>query len=300
MTKKRQFIDTSKGNFLQEFISLKPLLSSHQYVWKGINFLNVEVPPGEIPEHESPQHIISIPYWLPQNSLSVETLVQGKMRAEKYCLGDIIFDPAHSPRRVIHNSTVGAYSISLDPSIVTQIDCEQINPDCIELLPMFRNEDPLVVQIGKAINKELELGNPFQAYIDSLKTCLAAHLVKNYASIAFNFKEYKGGLSKPSLTKVTEYINDNLSKDISIRDLSKLVGISQYYFSRLFKQSVGVSPCQYIIQQRIDKAKNLLEMQNSNIAEIALNCGFTHQSHLNRYFKKHTGTTPKKYKQSHN
>lgn len=299
MKKKRQFIDTSKRNFLQEFISIKPRLSSHKYEWKGINFFNIEAPPGEVPEHVCPQHIISIPYGLTQNGISVETLVNEKMRSEKYYSGDIIFDPAYSSRRVIHTSTTEAYSISLDPSTISKIDCEQFNPDSIELIPIFRKKDALIIQVAKAINKELEFGNPFQAYIDSLKICLAAHLVRNYASLKFNFKEYRGGLSMHKLTQVTNYINDNLSKDISITELAKLANYSQYYFSRLFRQSKGVSPCQYIIQQRIIKAKHLLKLNEHEIAEIALCCGFTHQSHLNRYFKEHTGTTPKKYRQVH-
>ncbi|MGR3279402.1 helix-turn-helix domain-containing protein [Acaryochloris marina NIES-2412] len=300
MTKEKKLVDTSKENFLQEFLSIKPRLSSHQYEWKGINFSNIEVPPVEVPEHVCPQHIISIPYGLPHKGLSVETLINGKMRSEKYYSGDIIFDPAHTPRRVIHTSSARVYSISLDPSIISQIDCEQFNPDSIELLPIFRKEDSLILQIGKAINKELEFGYPFQAYIDSLKTCLATHLIKNYASTYIYLKEYKGGLSDNKLSEVTEYINNNLSKNISINDLSESVGISQYYFSRLFKQSIGISPYQYIIQRRIDKAKNLLCRQELDIAEIALHCGFAHQSHLNRYFKKLTGTTPNKYRHAQN
>ncbi|BDM83777.1 helix-turn-helix domain-containing protein [Acaryochloris marina] len=295
---KRRFIDTSKANFLQEFISLKPTLSSYQYEWKDISFLHVNAPPGEIPEHECPQHIITIPLILPQNIITVETLVKGTMKSVNFCLGDITIEPSNITRRTILFSSVECYNISLEPSLINHIDVEQFNPDSIELLPTIQRNDPLIYHIAKKINDELESGKPLQIYIDSLKTCLAAHLLKNFSSKDFCFNEYSGGLSSLKLRMVTEFINDNLSENISLNILSKLVDISPYYFSRLFKQSTGLSPCQYIIKQRINKAKNLLSNQDLDIADIALICGFTHQSHLNRYFKKHTGTTPKKFRKS--
>ncbi|NJS10840.1 MAG: helix-turn-helix transcriptional regulator, partial [Microcoleus sp. CSU_2_2] len=69
--------------------------------------------------------------------------------------------------------------------------------------------------------------------------------------------------------------------------------ISSYHFCRLFKQSTGFSPHQYVIQQRVERAKQLLRQGQMSIGEIAIACGFSHQSHFNRHFKRLTGVTPK-------
>ncbi len=72
--------------------------------------------------------------------------------------------------------------------------------------------------------------------------------------------------------------------------------MSPYYFLRLFKQSMGITPHQYILQRRIEKAKFLLQ-HGESIAEIAIKVGFCDQSHLTQYFKRIVGVTPKKFLQ---
>ncbi len=72
--------------------------------------------------------------------------------------------------------------------------------------------------------------------------------------------------------------------------------MSQYYFSRLFKQAMGVSPYQYVMQQRIERAKYLLRTTSLSVAEIAPQVGFSTQNQLTIQFRKFTGTTPSGYR----
>jgi AraC family transcriptional regulator len=74
-----------------------------------------------------------------------------------------------------------------------------------------------------------------------------------------------------------------------------VAGMSQYYFASLFKQSMGVTPWQYVMQQRLERAKELLTQRDRSIVEIALQCGFKSQSHFTQQFRKFTGVTPKRY-----
>lgn len=74
------------------------------------------------------------------------------------------------------------------------------------------------------------------------------------------------------------------------------IRMSQFHFGRLFKQSLSLSPYQYLLQQRVERAKQLLQQTNKPVMEIALECGFNSHSHLGRKFRQLTGITPKAYR----
>jgi AraC family transcriptional regulator len=79
--------------------------------------------------------------------------------------------------------------------------------------------------------------------------------------------------------------------------MANQLGMSQYYFCRLFKQSTGVSPHQFLLQQRVERAKQLLiKHPELTVTAIALRCGFSSQSHLAKHFRKHTGVNPNQFR----
>ncbi|NET35111.1 MAG: helix-turn-helix transcriptional regulator [Cyanothece sp. SIO1E1] len=111
-----------------------------------------------------------------------------------------------------------------------------------------------------------------------------------------NFQAQQSGLPEYILQSTIAYIHEHLDQELRLAGIAKVAGISQYYFARLFKQSTGIAPHQYVIQQRVKRAKQLLEQRGLQIADIALECGFTSQSQLNKHFRVLTGTTPKAYR----
>ncbi|PSO50376.1 MAG: hypothetical protein BRC40_01955 [Cyanobacteria bacterium QH_8_48_120] len=120
-------------------------------------------------------------------------------------------------------------------------------------------------------------------------------LRENYSPQS-NLSERSGGLSWCKLKEAITYINDNLDKNLKLTEIAAVVEISPYYFARLFKQSMGMPPHQYVSNRRIEQAKALLENTNLPIAEVASSVGFTSQSHFTNVFRKLTGITPKAYK----
>jgi AraC family transcriptional regulator len=84
----------------------------------------------------------------------------------------------------------------------------------------------------------------------------------------------------------------HLTADIEVAELAGLVRLSPHYFSLVFRQAVGVSPHQYILQQRVAEARRLLSAGGMTLAELAFHLGFADQSHFSRAFRKVTGTTP--------
>ncbi|PSB59370.1 helix-turn-helix transcriptional regulator [Chamaesiphon polymorphus] len=82
-------------------------------------------------------------------------------------------------------------------------------------------------------------------------------------------------------------------RELSLTELAKVINLSPTYFASTFKQATGISPHQYVIQQRVERAKSMLSKTDLTIADIALQVGFSSQSHLTQQFKRLTGITPK-------
>ena len=95
-----------------------------------------------------------------------------------------------------------------------------------------------------------------------------------------------------------KYIDDNFAKDISLDDVSRKVNISPYYFSKIFKEEVGLSFIEYLTNIRIEKAKELLTESDMSMKEICGACGYTDPNYFSRSFKKNVGVTPTEYKES--
>lgn len=113
-------------------------------------------------------------------------------------------------------------------------------------------------------------------------------------TITMSTVEFKNrGLTHTQLQQVLDYIYTHLDRELSLAEVAEIINISPTYFASLFKQAMGVSPHQYVIQQRVERAKMMLLKTDLAIADIALQVGFSSQSHLTQQFKRLTGMTPK-------
>lgn len=173
-----------------------------------------------------------------------------------------------------------------------------LNPDHIEIIEAFGQPDPQLKHIGLALLAELESGcMAGRLYGESLATAVAVHLLQRYSTKKPQSCNYPSGLLSYKQRQVIDYIHTHLDRDINLTELAVLVGLSPYYFARLFKQSMGIAPYQYVLQCRVERAKQLLQNRELAIAQVAMQSGFTDQNHLTRVFRRLTGTTPKAYRE---
>ena len=166
------------------------------------------------------------------------------------------------------------------------------------MIPEFRIRDPQIEAIAMMLLTELKQENPGgeKLYIESLTNVLGVHLVRQYSSTQPRLAVSRSGLSERQLLQVVNYINEHLDREIKLVYLARLLGMSQFHFSYLFKRSLEITPYQYLIQQRIERAKQLLKQTKLPIMDIALECGFNSHSHLSKRFRQLTGMTPKVYR----
>lgn len=106
----------------------------------------------------------------------------------------------------------------------------------------------------------------------------------------------RSGLPPRAFRRVREYILAHLEDDVSNRILAEFVGLSSWYFARAFKQTAGVSPHRFVLQNRVERVKHLLVETELPLAQIALAAGFGDQSHCTRWFRKLVGITPSRFR----
>src|SRR5262249_49948014 len=108
----------------------------------------------------------------------------------------------------------------------------------------------------------------------------------------------RGGLPPRALQRVRDYIEAHLAENLSLQALADTAGLSRYHFARAFKQSEGLTPHDYIVKCRVERAQKLLADSDMPLSEIALAVGFADQSHCARRFREHVGVTPSSYRWS--
>lgn len=165
------------------------------------------------------------------------------------------------------------------------------------LAPQPGVQDPQLQTLITAMVAEVQAGCPAgRLYGESLSLAFAAHLLGRY-SAGERKKAVKGGLSQRQLATVLELIHANLRSDLSLADLAQAACQSPSHFAFAFKRSVGVSPHQYVISERITRARQLLAEGRLSIIEVAQAVGFPNQSHFTETFRRVTGTTPRRFQQ---
>lgn len=105
----------------------------------------------------------------------------------------------------------------------------------------------------------------------------------------------RAGLASYAMRRIDDWIEANLDKTIRLDDLAMLANLSGFHFHRMFRLSRGIAPHAWVTERRVDRARVLLQ-SDQPIAEIAVACGFSSQSHLTRVFRRHTGRTPADYR----
>jgi AraC family transcriptional regulator len=167
----------------------------------------------------------------------------------------------------------------------------------IEIVPAFSVPDPQIGRIGLSLLSEMETGGLMggDLYAESLATMLALHLLRNHSSLERDSRRRLGredGFSRRALGQATDYVNDNLPRKLTLQELAGVAHMSPDHFARSFKAATGLSPHQYVIHRRVERARTLLSDTGLTVAEVARAVGFSNPSHLAHHVRRLLGVSP--------
>ncbi len=187
--------------------------------------------------------------------------------------------------------------LHLEPEFIKSVAAGvDLNPDNTEIITSLETRSPIIESMARMAFDELQRSSEATGsnlYADSLANLLAVQLLREHSTHRLPpEKQYVNGLTNKKLGQVLDLIESNLAEDLSLKILANVVGLSEYHFLRMFKQSTGYTPHQYVINQRIERAKELLKKTDMSITEIAYLLGFSTPAHFTHHFRRKTGVTP--------
>jgi AraC family transcriptional regulator len=187
--------------------------------------------------------------------------------------------------------------LNVEPNLLQQALPENNRGRDVELMNQEGRQDAQVEYILRALEADLQAGLPGgKLFGESLLCALAVHLQRSYAVAPPTGAKPGNGLPRIRLNRVIEYIEAHLDREIALGMLAQIAGMSPHYFCELFKQSVHVSPYQYVLRRRIEHAQKLLEAPSVTVLEAAIRSGFSDQSQFTKVFRRIVGITPTGYR----
>jgi len=223
-----------------------------------------------------------------------------KFRME-WAPGAALFVPARTPLWIRRDSRACSriLLVMIDPTALKSLKNVNFDTLGIEFRPHFSLDDPAILNTLASIKDDVERPGPGgRLYRESLIIQLLIRLVQVSSNfeIASAHSQAKGGLATWQLRKVLGLIDSDLARSPSLEQLGSAVSVSSRHLCRAFRQSVGVPPHRYMVERRIERAKELMRDPSLRLTDIALSTGFGDASAFSRSFRRFTGLAPRAYR----
>ena len=274
---------------------LEPLLSSRSRRWNGIvvelrraRDVDVVVP--------YPDHVIAV---VLAGIVNLRQCRNGRTTLSTLCSGDVIITTQGEPKRWQHVEEAVGIVLRLAPTYVERVAAEECTAHAkpLEIQDNFGTRDERIESIARQLLTGLESEcAASRLYVESLTHQLSLHLLKHYSASGVTVDNPARTLSQYKLRRAIEYIEANLSEDLTLSQIATALAMSPGHFAHAFRQTMGLPPHQYVLNRKIARAKALLRDSNLPIIEIAQLVGCSSHSYFTVLFHRETGTTPHSYR----
>ena len=291
-------IQSVRGGRSSPIVPQRPLLSSANGVgWHGLlleRHIGDEV--YDARDTEAPSNIL---HFFEGPPLTTEWRFEGHTLRVVNLPGSLALEPKgfHFDVHCVRARQAPQWILDIEQAAFARHIEETVRGGRVELTTHLNITDPQIVTLCRLLQADLEAGCPAgPLYGELLGAALAIQLARHYSAGATTPDPPRGGLPPASLRRVLDFIDANLDNTVRLDVLAREVGVSAFHFSRLFKQSTGTSPHQYLLSRRLDRAKTLLRQQRMTLADVSTSTGFADQSHFTKVFRRFTGVTPSEYR----
>ncbi len=244
-------------------------------------------PAGVVETAGWPQLCVSIHAGAPVRAVCVRG---GRRTASLVTRGDIEIIPAGEPGRWEDEAPAEAVVMRLDRAFIASVAESLALDPGVEIRPQTQIRDEVIAAIGWALEAAVsEDADPL--LLDSLGEALACRLIRRYGTA--RAAPIRGRLSQRQLRAVLDHIDANLESPLRLAALAGVAGVSASHFKTLFRRATGAPPHRYVVRRRVERAVALIRDGALPLAQVALEAGFAHQSHLARAMRRTLGVTPK-------
>ncbi|MFC4700357.1 helix-turn-helix domain-containing protein [Glaciecola siphonariae] len=290
------------SNLYQEVYPEPPLVSNaslnHTRAADLLNLEYFEAQPSSMPYQVFDQHHILIN--LKKDSHRVENWRDGEHRDFIFQQHEIIVTPAGVRSGWCWHAKSKVIVITLIPSKLEKFAQSELGillgSKQLQDIPQFIDEDicNAAVMLRDAINSQM--GS--EVMFESFSRIFLIKLIQKYGVQREDDLQFSKSFTAKHYQRVLEYVRKSFSYDVSLEKMATEAGLSTYHFARLFKQTIGQTPHQFLMSFRVEKAKNMLKEIDRPMMDIAMSCGFADQAHFSRVFKQLEGKTPKQYRKN--
>jgi AraC family transcriptional regulator len=287
-------IKVMEGRRSVPIVKQAPIVSSASIAWDGVLLEEHSVTSQETAMRHAPVAILHLQTGAPARH---EWRSAGKLHRTFITTGSIHLLPPGPERSLANRDPTDAIVLSIEPAFLNRVVEDSLPNGRFELVERFAFEDGQIERLIRALHAEARVGAPTgKLFGQSLANTLAIYLAERYSASPPRFEQLRGGMPKARLNRLLEYISAKLDEDLSLQALAEIAGMNYYYFARLFKQSMGLSPHRYILKQRIERAKELLRISGMTVLEASVRTGFVDQAHFAKVFRRVVGVRPTQYR----
>lgn len=209
--------------------------------------------------------------------------------------GEVLFHDLRRGPRLVLDQPYHALHVHIPRGAFDAVaaDSHAVPIGDLDYAPGVGLEDPTIAGLGASILAGLRVGlAQNQPFVDHLVLALAAHVAARYGGMTARPRAVRGGLAPWQMRRAREILAANLDGGAPLAEVARQCGLSVGHFSRSFRQSFGATPHQWLVQRRLEAAKDLIRSCRMPLSTVALSCGFADQSHLTRVFTREVGASP--------
>jgi AraC family transcriptional regulator len=282
------------GNGLKVPISERPPIGAFHLGQDVIVEQHATPGPAEYGEFAPTTYLV---FLYDNEPVKIEGRFGGVSRQEQVHPGQLWVVPQHVAHYCMFGGPHGGVVLSIGSAELERHAHTLVDGQNTQLTPQINVED---AQLRHTMLGLLAVArdepSPDALVTDLLVQAICVRILKRYGRSKPRAGIVRGGLPAARLRRVLDYIHSNLGRNIRLLELAEISSTSLYHFVTLFKQSTGLSPYQYVLRQRIERAKGMLLERKPTILDVSLSLGFEHPNNFARTFRRLTGASPTQFR----